>query len=378
MSKPTIAHVCQTYLPITETFIYRYLTSFTRVQPVVLAEKRENVDDFPLDGDIYDCSNAKFSLPWLINGIAKKLSGDDDFCRSRVLKKSGASLLHAHFGPVGYGLLCQKRQLGLPLVTTFYGYDMSRLPEEAVWRERYDELFRQGDLFLVEGSHMKKGLMAIGCPEEKIAIQHIAIDMKLFPFRERLPKKEDKVILFFCGRLTEKKGLVYALMALKEIVSSFPNIVLRVVGDGDLRHELEAFIKEKNLGEYVEMLGFQSHEVVSQEMAQADIYIQPSVTAASGDTEGGAPTILLEAQAAGVPILATQHADIPEVVVDGDSGLLSPERDWQQFAANLVYLLEHQEKWKEFGKAGRSHVAAQYDIEKEVGKLENLYFQLLS
>lgn len=379
MTKPVVAHVCISYLPISQTFIYRYLENFKQIKPIVLAGSIENIGQFPLEHKIYDCSYKKFTLRWVINGIANKLIGDYNYYRKIVLKISRCQLLHAHFGPTGYFLLDHKKRLRLPLITTFYGYDMSKLAKDKIWQDRYRKLFAEGDLILVEGSNMKKDLIALGCPEDKIGIQHIAIDMKQFSFRERMPKKKgENVVLFFCGRFAEKKGLIYALKAMKRVVPSFPEISFRIVGDGELRQDIEQFVNENKLSEYVELLGFQPHNVVAEEMAKADIFLQPSVTAADGDTEGGAPTILLEAQASGVPILATFHADIPEVVVDGKSGLLAPEKDWKGLANNLLFLLQNQNKWSDFGRAGTRHVAQGYEIRREVMRLEKTYLSLIN
>ena len=144
MAKPIVAHFCPTYLALSETFIYRYLSSFTKVRPIALAERIENLDLFPLNTRIYNCSYQKYTLRWLANGIGKRIIGDYDLYRKLILRFNRAKLLHAHFGPTGYGLLEIKERLGLPLITTFYGYDMSRLPSKIEWREKYQELFEKG------------------------------------------------------------------------------------------------------------------------------------------------------------------------------------------------------------------------------------------
>jgi len=140
---------------------------------------------------------------------------------------------------------------------------------------------------------------------------------------------------------------------------------------------LFSFIKENNLSPYVYLLGYQSHYVFVEELGKAHIYIQPSVTAQNGDSEGGAPTTLLEAQAAGVPVLSTYHADIPEVVVDGKSGFLVPERDSNALAERLEYLIAHPEEWSTMGREGRRHVEMNYTIYKETENLENIYDALI-
>lgn len=342
-----------------------------------MAGNLENLQLFPLNAKLYNCGYKKHTLRWLINGIGKRIVGNYDLYRKLVLRLNRVQLFHAHFGPTGYGLLEIKEKLGLPLITTFYGYDMSKLPRNIEWKEKYKELFEKGDLFLVEGSNMKRELISLGCPKAKIKIQHIAIDTNQFDFRKRVPKFNSKVILLFCGRFSEKKGLIYALMAFKEVIPRFPNIEFRIIGDGELRPTIEKYINANGLKSNVKILGMQPHHVVIKEMGHADIFIQPSITAKNGDTEGGAPTIILEAQAAGVPVLSTYHADIPEVVIPGKSALLSKEKDWQGLAHNLLYLLENQDRWAEMSKYGRQRVEAEYNIFNEVKSLEKIYSQIL-
>lgn len=377
INKPVIAHFCPSYLPLSETFIYRYLSNFKNVRPIVIAGGLQNLDFFPLNTKIYDFSYKKYTLRWIIDGISKELTGNYDLYRQLILRSNRAKLLHAHYGPTGYSLLKTKEKLELPLITTFYGYDMSKLPRQAEWQEKYKELFKKGDLFLVEGTNMKRGLIALGCSEQKIKIQHIAIDTNQFPFRERLPKSGDRVIVLFCGRFTEKKGLIYALMAIKAVITAFSNIEFRIIGDGELRPAIEKYITANRLDGNVRLLGMQPHHIVAEEMAQTDIFIQPSITAKDGDTEGGAPTIILEAQASGVPILSTDHADIPEVVLPEKSAFLSKEKDWQGLADNLLRLVKKQDEWAGMGRCGRKYIEENYNIAKEVQKLESIYLQTL-
>lgn len=106
--------------------------------------------------------------------------------------------------------------------------------------------------------------------------------------------------------------------------------------------------------------------------------MQPSVTAKNGDSEGGAPTIILEAQACGVPVISTTHADIPYITSQNDSALLSPERDVDNLVDNIRYLFENPKIWLEMGKKGRQHIENFHNVRKEVGALENIYYSFLS
>lgn len=389
--KPVVGQYLISYLPLSQTFIYEYLKNMRGCKSIVISHSIENFSHFPFK-PVYTLPKRQWPesliarFKWKIKrkfyyqnldsyeAIEKEIV--QQFIR--IIIKKRVELLHAHFGPQGYYALKIKEKCGIPLITTFYGYDMSLLPKKDGWLERYKELFSCGDLFLVEGNNMKKGLIGLGCPSEKIKIQHIAADVDKFRYIERrLLNKNDTIKILFCGRFTEKKGLIYALEAIKLLVNKFSKIEFRVIGDGELRREVSDYISENNLDDYVTLLGYQPHSVFTKEAKDAHILLQPSVTAKDGDSEGGAPTVLLEAQSSGLPIVSTCHADIPEVVLDGKSGFLVPERDSLALAEKLEYLIKHPEIWTEMGRKGRVHVEESYNIRNLNHQLVEVYQNLI-
>ena len=102
-------------------------------------------------------------------------------------------------------------------------------------------------------------------------------------------------------------------------------------------------------------------------------FILSNIIAQNGDTEGGAPVAILEAQATGLPVILSYHADIPEVVVDGRSALLVPELDVETLARHLECLIGHQDVWGAMGRAGQEYMEQEYDVMVQVGKLEKIY-----
>ena len=122
------------------------------------------------------------------------------------------------------------------------------------------------------------------------------------------------------------------------------------------KEKILGVLRKYDLHESVTCLGFQPHNVFREQLMSHDLFLSPSVLACDGDSEGGSPVSITEAQATGMPVLSTFHADIPEVVLDGKSGLLSPERDIEALTANLEFLVTHPEKWEEMGRQGRSHI----------------------
>jgi len=338
-----------------------------------------NLDDFPLD------ATSLFSPQRYANNLYGKVC--DRILKTTTinllplngLDKIPIKLIHAHFGPQGVTALKMKSRWNVPLCTTFYGYDVSQRPKQPTWMALYQKLFAQGDLFLVEGPFMKKCLAELGCPENKIQIQRIAIPLDKIHFRARAPKSStEKVNILFCATLTEKKGHLYALKAVERARQKNKNFVLHMFGKGPLQKSIQHFINTHHLNDYVHL----HHEYLPYSkyldmMNTADIVIHPSITASNGDTEGGAPTTILEAQAMGIPVLSTYHADIPNIVVPGQSALLSPEKDAVTLAENLLTLLENPLQWKKMGETGRDFTADWHDINKEIVSLEEKYFKFV-
>jgi colanic acid/amylovoran biosynthesis glycosyltransferase len=178
--------------------------------------------------------------------------------------------------------------------------------------------------------------------------------------------------LLFVGRFVEKKGLEYALQALAKIRKNY-SFKFKIIGGGKLEESLRSLASNLGLTKEIVWLGMQPHRRVIEEIQTCDILVHPSVTATNGDSEGGAPTIILEAQACGVPVISTTHADIPYITVPDDSALLSPERDVDSITDNFRQLFDNSEAWSRMGKKGREHVEKYHDVRKEVISLEGLY-----
>ena len=371
--RPVVACCLARYLPPSQTFIYEQVRDIRAVQMIVLAGERENTALFPLP-DVYFSDEGRFTWSWLQSQIDRKVL--HILPRERVARRKEVRLLHAHFGASSAWTLPLKHRLGVPLITTFHGYDISRRSTIEEWEEPYKELFAEGDLFLVGGGYMRRRLVELGCPEEKVEVHHLGIDTRKFAFTPRRSGDNGKVVLLFVGRFTEKKGLPYALQAISLVYPGHRNIEFRIIGDGELRPQIEGLIRELGLGECVTLLGAQSNAVVAEEMARAHIFLSPSVTAANGDSEG-TPIALMEAQSSGMPVVSTYHADIPEVVLDGKSGFLVAERDVEALAERISHLIESPQSMEAMGEAGRMHIEESYNSHLSARKLEEIYLRWL-
>lgn len=368
-----VAHVVECYLGLTETFIHEYLAAFREVRPLVVARRFENLDLFPLPEGVllHQSPPARGSAAWAAAALRRRLRGGEPHLEA-LLAGAKVSVVHAHYGPTACEVLETCARLELPLVTSFYGYDASMTGVLEEFADRYRALFTQGAAFLVEGSAMGRKLQDLGCPPDKLQLQRIAIDPQRYPFRAR-GTPGDTVTVLQCGRMVPKKGYDLALRALAEARRRDPRLHLRILGDGPERENLTALLRELGLEGAVTLLGRGPRALFLEELARADLYLQPSRVAPDGDSEGGAPTTLLEAQACGVPVLSSRHADIPEIVREGESALLVDEEDVPGLAEALVTLARSPEGWAGMGRAGRAHVEAHHDVRKLAPRLEALY-----
>jgi colanic acid/amylovoran biosynthesis glycosyltransferase len=271
-----------------------------------------------------------------------------------------------------------RRLLNIPMVVSFYGIDMSYFPRLPEYAAELKLLFADADMVLALGERMRQRLEALGCPAQKIRIQHVGADLKRFAFRPRSLQPGEPVRFLFCGRFVEKKGVPYLLRAFAKVRAEVPNVQLTLIGDGVMRPEIEHLVGQLDLASSTRLLGMQPQDRVTEEMERTHLLVGPSVTAQNGDDEGGVLTCGLEGSAAGLPLIATRHADIPEQLVDGVNGLMVEERDVDGLAAAMTTLARAPERWPALGAAGRALIEERFDIEKETQTLEGHYAELLA
>lgn len=385
-SKPVVAHIVGSYLFHTGSWIYTQLKNVRTVRPIVLTTKVENLDQFPFE-PVY-CYQSLFygTDRWRAkaNSLLGAYTGARDRFFRNAIQHENAAMLHAHFGQFGYRSLGLHRKCDIPLLTTFYGTDVSRLPKQKPeWNKRYRRLFEEGDLFLAEGSHMGHCLVDLGCSPDKVKVQHLGVDLNRIAFAERRMEKGRPVRILMATTFREKKGIPFAIEAFSRVAPYFPNAELRILGGVDssegraLLEYCQGLAKNGGAGERIHFLGKAKYSQYTSELAQAHLFMAPSVHARDGDTEGGAPVALIEAAAAGIPSIASRHCDIPEVVIDGLTGVLADERDVPGLVRALESLLDAPETWPEFGRRARAHVEKEYHMETQARKLEAIYAAVL-
>jgi colanic acid/amylovoran biosynthesis glycosyltransferase len=288
------------------------------------------------------------------------------------LKLQEFDLIHAQYGNLGVRAATADavRPLRPKLVVSFRGLDASALPFRNPGH--YDRLFQRGDLFLAVSRDLAGQLVSLGCPAEKIVVHHSGIHLERFPFAPRRPPKRGPVELLSVGRHVEKKGLDVAIRAVALLARRCPGIRYRIAGEGRMRPQLEALIRELDVGERVQLLGARRHEDVIELMARSHVLLAPSRTGSDRNREG-IPNAIMEAFATGMPVVASRHGGIPEIVEEGVSGLLAEEGDPEALCQRIAEMLAHPERWAEMGAAGRARVEREFEIGALNARLEALY-----
>jgi colanic acid/amylovoran biosynthesis glycosyltransferase len=196
-------------------------------------------------------------------------------------------VVHCHFGPIANNYLVIREVLGStePMVTTFYGYDVSHIPKEKGVGV-YDALRRECSQFLVMSENMKERVTLLGFPKEQIMVLPISIDVESYPYAPRRLEEGEPVRIVSVGRFVEKKGfddLLKTIALVKEKTKK--RFVLEIVGDGPLRENLHGLAKELGIIDVVDFKGFMKLQDVIQLYTTSDLYVQASKTAADGDME---------------------------------------------------------------------------------------------
>lgn len=291
--------------------------------------------------------------------------------------KKHYDIIHCQFGTVSFRGMAF-RTVNAPsakLITIFRGHDISYFVKEK-GEQVYNSLFKQGDYFLANCEFFKRRAISLGCPADKIRVHGSGLDYSRFPFQARQFPADGVVRIATTGRLVEKKGVEYSVRAVAQVLKQYPNLEYIIIGDGPLRSDLEHLIRSLGAEHSIKLLGQKSQTELIALLETSHLFIAPSVTAADGNQD--APVnVLKEAMAMGLPVISTLHGGIPELVEEGVSGYLVPERDAEAIATRLMDLMEHPEKWAAMGQAGRAFVEQNYDLNRLNDALVSLYESLL-
>lgn len=380
-----IIHYCSVWLEITQTWLYnqvKYLPG--QIENHIVCRSTRNLDQFAL-GNIHALKDQQFGayLRYKLRSLLGKKGAAPFFAQQ--LARIQPDIVHSHFGNNGWAVMDAVRQTNARHFVTFYGQDVEKLPQDnPVWLDRYRELFNAPRTrFLCEGPHMAACLVRMGCPPEKAHVHHLGVEVDKIEFRPRRWQPGEPLKVLIAASFREKKGIPYALEALGRLCREIP-VQITIIGDagkskegGAEKERILKVIDQWQLAPLTRLLGYQPQGVLWEEAYRHHLFLSPSVRAADGDTEGGAPVSIIEMAASGIPIVSSFHCDIPSVIKHGETGWLANERDVAGIVECLHRWIDQPQTWEAILHAGRRHIEANYDAASQGIRLAQRYQESL-
>jgi glycosyltransferase involved in cell wall biosynthesis len=373
--QPTVILFSSLLLPPSQTFIRDPAEKFKQFTAYYVGSRRVPGLELPPERTLVINSG---SSKGKIEEQLFKISGFAPQVYEKV-KQLQPVLIHAQFGLAGALILPWIKSLNVPLIVHYRGADATVKLEHSrytslnhwIYFNRLEALKEKTSLFLTVSKFIQNKLLENGFPPEKIRSHYHGVDINKFCSS---PEIQREPIVLFVGRLTEKKGGEYLIEAMSYVQAEKPEVKLVIIGDGELRTQLETLAAQK-LKNY-QFLGTQPPETVRNWMNRSRLLAAPSITASQGDSEG-LPNVVLEAQAMGLPVVSTYHAGIPEAIIHGETGFLTPEKDIKGLAEYSLQLLDNLELWQQFSQRGRTQVESNFNQDKQAAVLETIYQSIL-
>jgi glycosyltransferase involved in cell wall biosynthesis len=355
-----------------ETFIRDQIAGFSRLAEVYtihsgrLPQRRE-------DGSLL----APYPF-WILHNIVKGITGKrNNFFGNYGLKKffreNKIDVVLANYGLSAAHLAPICRDLNIPLLAIFHGHDATDRKLLTEYHDKYQELFRYATYIIAVSRDISNGLVRLGASPEKMQIVPCGVNVNKFE-----PSSSTRENIFVgVGRFVAKKGPLYTIQAFHQAWKKHPDARLVLIGSKTgLFKECEELVRTLGIEQAVTFTGILSQDEIKQRMASALAFVQHSVTAPNGDTEG-TPVSVLEASASGLPVISTLHGGIKEAIIHNKTGLLVPEKDVDGMANHMIKLMNDHALAASMGIAGRQHIVAHYDQEKQIAKLYDLASQAL-
>jgi colanic acid/amylovoran biosynthesis glycosyltransferase len=388
MKKKVVHFIPNAWLSRTNTWLYNEVTLLGEDwESWVMANRTVNLNEFPYD-KVFSLKEKHGKVRWFFEMVLKK-AGIFKQCPTlqHVTKELCPDIIHSHFGNVGWANIGLAKSIGAKHLVSFYGYDVSYIPRKKRWKKRYSALFNSVDAVLCEGTYMGKTLEKLGCPSSKIKIYRLGIDLCKIPYSKPEWNINKPLRILMAASFVEKKGLPYALEAIGNFIREQQDIKVQmtIIGSAyksrssqqELR-KMNNVIDELDMRKYITFKGSCDHNTLIRLAREHDIFLSPSVTSSTGDSEGGAPVTIIEMAAAGLPIISTIHCDIPSVLGESNRKLLVAERDSSSITRVMNWLIEHSSEWNTLTFDNRKHIESNLNIRNQGPALADIYNSVLA
>lgn len=288
-------------------------------------------------------------------------------------------LVHAHFGPNGVKVL-QLQAIGLlkaPLICSFHGYDV----DHEYFTSKpgfYKNLFKQAVYITGNSQYTMRNIQRLGCRPEKLKYVPETLFTSLFQAKGNRTIGNEIVKLVSVGRLIGFKGFIFALQAVKKLIDQdVRKIQYKLIGDGPSRPELEQYIKDHNLGEYVELLGSRDQQFIINELSGSDIFIMTGVATADGRQENQG-LVIQEAASMELPVVVSDIGGVKEGIIPNVTGFAASPGNVQEIADFLDKLINDPTLRVKMGTRGREFVIEKFDAINSGRNVIDLYNSIIA
>ena len=376
MAPPVAAQYVVTFLKPEMLHIYRQITALRAFRPVVFCQKREHAAEFPFS----DVVTIRKPRTHQLRRFVQKQLLDRPITIYRTearqilaaLHRAEARVLHVYFGHIGVHLLPLLEICDLPVIVSFHGADAQIDLHKPAHLSSTRRMLEKATLLLVRSESLAGRLVDIGADPAKIRIHRTGIPLDEIPFVQRHAPSDGAWHCVQACRLIPKKGLATSLRAFAEFAGRHPLATFTIAGEGPQLGELRALAASLDIAGRVTFPGFLPQEKLRALSAGAHLFLHPSELGKDGNQEG-VPNAMLEAMAAGLPVLATKHGGIPEAVEHGASGLLVSERDHTALAREMLSLAADPARYARMSATAAAHVGAKFDLVLQARALEEIY-----
>jgi glycosyltransferase involved in cell wall biosynthesis len=312
------------------------------------------------------------NMPVYANTFYRKVK--NHLIKEDVIKKTGQlffkkniDVVLAEYGMTGTLVLPVCKKLNIPLIVHFHGHDAVRKTILEAYGKQYIEMFNYASKIISVSHEMTKRLIKIGCPENKIVYNPYGPNDSFLELEPKYSKKQFVSI----GRFVEKKAPHLTILAFNDVIKKHPDARLVMAGNGVLLDSSKDLVTALGIERNIIFPGYITPKDFKDLLKESVAFIQHSIEAQDGDMEG-TPVAILEANAAGLPVVSTYHAGIPDVIIHKETGLLSKERDIKGMANNMLWILEHKDEAMKMGKKGKARIASNFSMKQHIKNLSDI------
>ncbi len=336
------------FFELSETFIQNQVSALldNGNNVTLAAHNFKNIDSFSFKNKVL-LNSIPITISQRIFHFINRTFSNNDFLLpqksinelKKILFQNNIEVIHAHFGNNAIRIMPIAKKLNIPLIISFHGYDASQLLKEKKYTILLPELFSYASQTILCANYMVNKLTPYGLEMNKTSIIHYGVDLdKINSIKTSNDNSTIKII--HAGRLTEKKGVPDLIKVVIKIQKELPklNLLLEIIGDGEELPLIQSIIKKKNAQSYIKLLGAKPHLELLTKVKDADIFVLNSRVDSKGDAEGF-PNAILEAMAAKTCVVSTNHAGIPEIIKNMETGILIEECDNNALKDVLIKLI---------------------------------------